>query len=282
MAGASMLVTKRDVFEEEFWDLFENEHVTAFHGVANSYDMLRQMEIFCEDFPELRIMTQAGGKLNRELHRYYAQYARDNGKLFFVLYGQSEATAGISYLPPERSLEKLGSVGVPYPGGKLELIDAEGKTIEEAHVPGELIYRGENAALGYASSGEDLKRGDDWRGEIHTGDIAEWDEEGFLYITGRIRRFIKIGGHRISLDEIDEQIMNDLHVRCVSSGVDDHLVLFVLREEDEEAVREYIREKISIARSCFRTAKIDAFPVNEGGKILYGKLLEEAEALKLL
>ena len=70
--------------------------------------------------------------------------------------------------------------------------------------------------------------------------------------------------------------MNDINVRCMSTGVDDHLVIFVLSSEDETAVREYIRQKISIARPSFRIEKIDAFPVNEAGKILYGKLLEKA------
>ena len=156
MAGAAMIVIGHDVMEEEFWDLFENEHVTAFHGVGSTYDLVRKLDIFCEDYPDLRLMTQAGGKLDRELHQYFAQYANDCGKLFFVLYGQSEATAGVSYLPAQRSLDKLVSVGIPYPGGKIELVDAAGNQILEPHVPGELIYRGENAALGYAVCGEDL------------------------------------------------------------------------------------------------------------------------------
>ena len=85
-----------------------------------------------------------------------------------------------------------------------------------------------------------------------------------------------MSGHRVSLDEIDERIMNDIHVRCVSVGIDDHLVIFVLSDEDENAVREYANQKIHVIRPSYRLAKIDAFPVNDGGKILYGKLLKEA------
>ena len=276
LKGAAMIVTRSGVMDEEFWDLFENEHVTAFHGVPNTYDMLRRLDLFCEDFPDLRLMTQAGGKLSRELHQYFAQYAIDYGKRFIVMYGQSEATAAISYLPAEKALDKPGSVGIVVPGGEIELIDEEGKPVETARVQGELIYRGPNVTLGYASSGDDLSRGDDWHGELRTGDVATWDEDGCLYITGRIKRFLKMSGHRVSLDEIDEKIMNDIHVRCVSSGLDDHLVIFVLSGEDKNAVQDYVRRKISVVRPSFQVALIDAFPTNEAGKILYGALLERA------
>ena len=277
LAGGTMIVTRQGIMDEGFWDLFENERVTAFHGVPSTYEMLRRLDFFCEDFPDLRLLSQAGGKLNRNLHQYFAQYAQDYGKCFIVMYGQSEATAAISYLPAEKALEKPGSVGIAVPGGEIELIDGEGKPIQAARVPGELVYRGENVTLGYAACGNDLARGDDWHGTLRTGDIAERDEDGFLYITGRIKRFLKIAGHRISLDEIDERVMNEIHVRCVSSGVDDHLVVFVLSEEDKTAVRDFIREKISVARPAFQVAVIDAFPTNEAGKILYGALLETAK-----
>ena len=276
LKGAAMIVTRSGVMDEAFWDLFENERVTAFHGVPNTYDMLHRLDFFCEDFPSLRLMTQAGGKLSRELHQYFAQYARDYGKRFIVMYGQSEATAAISYLPAEKALDKPGSVGIAVPGGEIKLIDGEGKLIEAAHVPGELVYRGPNVTLGYASCGDDLCRGDDWHGELRTGDVAVWDEEGFLYITGRIKRFLKMSGHRISLDEIDEKIMDDIHVRCVSSGADDHLVIFVLSGEDKEAVQDYVRRKLSVVRPSFRVVELDAFPANEAGKILYGALQETA------
>ena len=274
LVGASLIVTRLGLMDEDFWDLFENERVTAFHGVSEAYEMLRRMDLFSEEFPDLRLMTQAGGKLNRELHLFLARYARDHGKRFIPMYGQSEATAGITWLPAEKAMEKPGSVGIPGPGGTVELIDGDGKLITGAHVPGEVVYRGENVALGYATRGEDLLRGDDWHGELHTGDIGEWDEDGYLYITGRLKRYIKIAGHRISLDEIDEMIMNDLNIRCVSSGMDDHLVIFTLKEEEKDAVQEYARRKISVARPALRVVTIDAFPTNEAGKVMYGRLLE--------
>lgn len=277
LRGAAMIVTKSGVMDEDFWDLFESGHVTAFHGVPGTYDMLHRMDFFCDDFPDLRLMTQAGGKLSLDLQRYFAEYAARYGKRFVIMYGQSEATAAISYLPADKALEKPGSVGIVVPGGEVELIDDEGNPVEGARRPGELVYRGKNVTLGYASRGEDLAAGDDWQGELRTGDMAERDDDGFLYITGRLKRFIKVTGHRISLDEIDDRIMNDLNIRCVSSGVDDHLIIFVLSDEDGAAVQAYVRQKISVVRPSFRVVKIDAFPVNEAGKVLYGELFETAK-----
>ena len=278
LVGAVMIVTRHGVIDEEFWDLFENERVTAFHGVHNTYDMLHRLNLFCEDFPDLRLMTQAGGRLSPQMQLYFARYAGEYGKKFIVMYGQCEATAAISYLPAESALEKPGSVGICVPGGRIGLIDGDGNAVTQAHVPGEPVFYGKNVTLGYAVCGEDLIKGDDWHGELHTGDVAKKDEDGFLYITGRLKRFIKIAGHRISLDEIEGMIMNDIHIQCVCSGVDDHPVLFVLKDEDEAAIRDYIRQKSSIIRPVLKVVKADFFPVNEAGKILYGAMLEQAMA----
>lgn len=278
--GGTMIVTKMGILDEEFWDIFECEHVTAFHGVPDTYAILQRNRIFDEDFPDLRILTQAGGKLSEDLHRSLAEYADRYGKLFVIMYGQSEATAAISCLPPDKALQKIGSVGTAFPGGGTAWVCGEGGSPAAGPgVSGELIYRGENVALGYASSGEDLIRGDDFKGELHTGDIGYMDEDGFLYVTGRKKRIIKIAGSRISLDEIDSLIMNDIHIPCVSVGEDDNLVIFVLGDENVIPVREYVRKKLKMLRTAFRVEAICAFPRNEGGKILYGELLEEAKQL---
>ena len=111
LRGAAMVVTGFSVMDPEFWDLFEAEEVTSFHAVPNTYDMLYRIALYEEDFPSLRTMSQAGGKLSLELQAYYARYAAERGKRFVIMYGQSEATAAISFLPPEDALRKPGSVG---------------------------------------------------------------------------------------------------------------------------------------------------------------------------
>ena len=198
---------------------------------------------------------------------------------FVVMYGQSEATAAISWLAPEKSAEKIGSVGLAVPGGEISLLDAQDHTITAPHCPGEIVYRGGNVAMGYAQGGEDLCKGDEWGSILRTGDVGETDEDGYLYIVGRLKRFIKVSGHRISLDEIDEKMMSDLNILTVSSGIDEHLIVFVTDEREKNIVEDYIRRKIAVVRRAFSVAVIPEIPRNDAGKVLYGELLERAKAL---
>ncbi len=278
LQGATMVVTRSGVMDPEFWDLVEAEDVTSFHGVPYTYEMLHRIGLFDDDFPSLRLLGLAGGKLSRELQEYYGRYAAENGKSFVILYGQSEATAAISWLPPEDALKKPGSVGFVVPGGSISFIDGEGNPVEGVHMQGEIVYHGPNVAMGYAQCGEDLKRGDDWNGVLRTGDIAELDEDGCLFITGRLKRFIKLAGHRVSLDEVDSMIMDELNIFSVSVGTDDHLTVFVTDEGEKDMAEDFILKALSAARANLKVLTVPEFPRNEGGKILYSELQKIADS----
>ena len=275
--GASIVVTQSGFMDAEFWDLFEAENVTSFHGVPNTYEMLRRIELFEDDFPSLRTMSQAGGRLSPELQEYYGRYAEAYGKRFVIMYGQSEATAAITWLPPQDVLKKPGSVGVVVPGGTIRILDETGNA--DADVRGELCYEGPNVAMGYALRGEDLALGDEWHGVLRTGDIAQIDEDGYVTITGRLKRYIKMVGHRVSLGEIDSMIMDEMNILSASVGTDDHLTVFVTDDRYRDTVAAFVREKISAARAGFRVVAVADFPKNEGGKILYSQLQSAAEGL---
>lgn len=272
LVGGTMMVTKRSFMEEDFWDFVEDKKVTGFHGVATTYDMLEKIGIFEEEFPDLKLLTQAGSRLSNETQNYLGDYADKYGKRFVIMYGLCETTAEITYLPQEHCLEKIGSVGITTPGGKMYLADDEGNEINEPDREGQIIYEGPNVTMGYALSGEDLCKEDEWHGKVQTGDMARRDPDGYYYITGRIKRYIKIAGNRISLDEIDEKIMEALHIFSVSSGTDDDLVVFVTGEEEKEAVSQFIKKALPVARTCLMVKQIDEFPKNEAGKIMYGEL----------
>ena len=139
LRGAAMVVTQSGIMDPEFWDLFEAEEVTCFHGVPGTYEMLYRIGLFEEDFPSLRTLSQAGGKLSRELQEYYGRYAEENGKRFIIMYGQSEATAAITRLPGEDVLRKPGSVGTVIPGGAVSLADEKGEPVAGAHARGEVV-----------------------------------------------------------------------------------------------------------------------------------------------
>jgi len=273
MVGATMLLTDKGLMQKEFWNFFKGAGATSFGGVPYTYEMLDKLRFYRMELPSLRYMTQAGGKLTPELHRKFAEYAEQNDKKFIVMYGQCEATARMGYLPAEKALEKCGSMGIAIPGGRFALIDVNGNKIAKSHVTGELVYEGENVTLGYAECVEDLSKGDERGGILHTGDMAEVDEDGYYYIVGRKKRFLKIYGNRVNLDEIDRMIKGEFgNLDCASSGVDDHMYIFLTDESIAEKVRGFVVAKTGLNPMAFKTIIIDAIPQNDAGKTLYKEL----------
>lgn len=182
LAGAELLLTDMDVTKKEFWDFFNREKATSFAGDADVYEKLEGIDFSKKLLPSLKYMTQSGRGFSKDLHKKYAELAEIWRKRFYVMYGQTEASAMITYLPYVNTLKKIGSIGVAIPGGKVTLIDSEGNAIEEPHVPGEIVYEGRNVSHGYASFLADLNDDDKNSGILHTGDMAEMDEDGYFYL----------------------------------------------------------------------------------------------------
>lgn len=228
MAGACILMTTVSYVQSGFWKFLEKERATSFGGVPYTYEILKKIHLFQKKIPSLRSITQAGGKLSVPLQREIARWAGEQSIKFYVMYGQTEATARMAYLPPERCMDKPGSIGIAIPGGAFILLDESGKEITAKDKIGELVYMGENVSLGYALRQTDLRMGDERKGVLHTGDMAKRDADGYYYIAGRKKRFVKIYGVRVSLDAC-EQILRekypDLEAAC--SGRDDQMKVYI-------------------------------------------------------
>lgn len=272
LVGATILVTDKSFAQREFWAFFREAEATSFGGVPYTYEMLDRMRMQRMDLPSLRTMTQAGGKLIPELHEKFAKYAAETGKKFIVMYGQCEATARMGYLPADMAVEKKGSMGIAIPGGKFRLIDTDGRDIETPYVTGELVYEGGNVTLGYAECGEDLGKGDERNGVLQTGDMAQFDVDGYYYIVGRKKRFLKIYGNRVNLDEIDRLVKGQFSVECASAGVDDHMVIFVTDETLLPQIRVFVAETTKLNPQAFKVMRIENIPKNDAGKTLYKEL----------
>ena len=278
LVGATILVTDKGLMQKEFWSIFKSEGATSFGGVPYTYEMLDRLRFYRMQLPTLRYMTQAGGKLIPELHAKFAEYAANNEKKFIVMYGQCEATARMGYLPAEKAVEKCGSMGVAIPGGQFKLIDVDGNEITDVLTTGELVYEGENVTLGYAECGDDLIKGDERGGILQTGDMAQFDQDGYYYIVGRKKRFLKIYGNRVNLDEMDRLIKGKFEgIDCASAGVDDHMYIFVTDEGIADEVREFVVFKTKLNPAAFKTIVIDEIPKNDAGKILYKELTKYYE-----
>lgn len=278
LVGATILMTDKGLMQKDFWRFFKEEKATSFGGVPYTYEMLDKLRFFRMDLPSLRTMTQAGGKLQPELHKRFAEYAQQNGKRFYVMYGQAEATARMSYLPYERSLEKYGSMGIAIPGGRFSLIDVNGNEIQEQDTVGELVYEGPNVTLGYAECGSDLGLGDERHGYLETGDMAKFDGDRYYYIVGRKKRFLKIFGNRVNLDEIDRLVKTRFrNIDCASSGRDDEMYFFITEESMQEEIRKFLSQKTGLHSSAFLVRIIPKIPRNDSGKVLYQELSKYME-----
>lgn len=271
-SGASVVVTEKTLFQKEFWQLMKTENVTDFNGVPYTFEMLMRLRFFRMKLPALKKITQAGGKLDPELHKKFAEFAAQNDKKFFVMYGASEATARMAYLPPEFSLQKVGSIGIAIPNGKFELVDNEGNLISNTGEVGELVYFGENVSLGYAENGEDLIKGDERLGRLETGDLATCDEDGFYTVVGRKKRFLKIFGKRVNLYEVEHIIRQKFNIETACAGTDDKMSVFITNKNFVSQVAHYISERLNLHPVAFDVKFIEEIPKNSSGKVIYSKL----------
>ena len=272
LVGATILVTGKGLMQKEFWSFFREAGATSFGGVPYTYEMLDRLRFYRMELPSLKTMTQAGGKILPELHEKFAKYAEENGKKFVVMYGQCEATARMGYLPPEMAVKKKGSMGIAIPGGKFSLINTDGREVTDPFVTGELIYEGKNVTLGYAETGADLILGDERHGRLETGDMAQFDEDGYYYIVGRKKRFLKIYGNRVNLDEIDRLVKTAYGIEVASAGMDDHMYIFLTDGSFADSVKEYVVGKTRLNPAAFSIRIIDEIPKNDSGKVLYREL----------
>lgn len=272
LVGATLLLTSASYVEREFWQFANENSFTSFSGVPYTFEIMKKLKLWKQPMPTLRTLTQAGGKLSNELLLFFMEKYEPQGVRFYLMYGQTEATARMSYLEPEYGLTKLGSIGKGIPGGTFSLADDEGRVIETVNEVGELVYEGDNVSLGYAECAADLMKGDENHGILHTGDLAYRDDDGFYFIAGRKKRFLKLFGNRISLDYVETLLKEKLR-ECVCVGDDSNLIIYTTDKGfDENEIMDFIVGRTKILRTVFSVRHIDEIPRSESGKILYKEL----------
>lgn len=271
--GATILLTNKSILQKEFWDFVKEQKATSIAGVPYTYEILLRLKFFQMKLPFLRTMIQAGGKLNAKIVAEYVAKSGAVGKKFIVMYGQTEASPRMSYLPWNDAKDRPNSIGIPIPGGQFTLMDVNDKVINEPNKDGELVYYGKNVSLGYAENRADLTKGDENHGVLHTGDIAHKDTEGFYYITGRIKRFVKLYGNRVNLDAT-EQLLKSVTQDVACIGIDDKLTIFVTDNSKTNLIKDMLINKTGINIKAFNIQIIEKIPVRDSGKIDYQKLRE--------
>ncbi len=254
--GGSCVLTEQGMMTREFWKLAREQKANLFPGVPYHYEMLAKLGLDRVDVPDLKIFLQAGGKMRDDLTRdMWRDIEQRQGKLF-VMYGQTEAAPRISCLPVHERPEKIGACGKSLSGGEL--------VIEN----GEVIYTGPNVMMGYAESRTDLARGNEMHGHLKTGDSGHIDEDSYLTVTGRLQRFAKLYGQRISLDDI-EKIADTIAVEA-----EDKIILVTTAQEETERQRLHAltATKTGLKPAWLEVRGVSAIPYNANGKIDYPKL----------
>lgn len=261
LAGATILLTDESVMEKSFWEFVKEQKATSLAGVPFTYQMLQRVGLTKMDLPHLRTLTQAGGRLNEKLVRHFGEWALANDKRFYVMYGQTEAAPRMSYIPYDKVLEKAGTIGIAVPGGELSIVEDE------------LVYKGLNVMMGYAECLADLAKGDEMGGVLHTGDTATVDEDGYFTITGRLKRFIKLFGLRINLDDVEKRLESKFHMPLACTGSDDKLIVAIEQGEFVDAVKAEIETLYHLHKTAYKV-KVLPIPHFANGKTDYMKLKE--------
>jgi acyl-CoA synthetase (AMP-forming)/AMP-acid ligase II len=255
------------------------EACTGLAGVPLTFEIIRrQVDLSSLAFPRLRYLTQAGGAMARDTVRW-ARHAFHPARLF-VMYGQTEATSRLSYLPPERAEDKEGSIGIAIPGVELKVVDGEGAEVAPGEV-GHLLARGDNMTPGYLDEPEETEailRG----GWLWTGDLAWRDADGFFFHVGRAREMLKIGGHRVSPAEIEHALERHPDVaEAAVIGVKSELAgetaaAFVVRRQggpvSEAELRRFCRDLLPAYKVPATIRFVDELPRNPAGKLLRSRL----------
>lgn len=269
LAGASVALTGHSFIRPEFWRIVDQCRCTSFAGVPYMYETLYRLRFQPSKHPTLRTLTQAGGHLRIDLVKHYSELVGATGGRFFVMYGQTEATARIAYIPPDRLREKIGSIGVAIPGGQLWL-----EPVDSDPAMQQLYYSGPNVMMGYATGPLDLARGDDQHGVLATGDLAERDADGYFRLTGRLSRFAKLFGKRINLAGVEAEVEKTFSVRTAALDGGDHLKLLLEGAEDAVVakVRSYVAEWLGVPPLALKATQIAQIPLTASGKKDYKAL----------
>lgn len=271
-AGAKIVLNDFGIFSRDFWSKVEEHRISTFAGVPFTFQMLRKLKYNRFNTSTIRYLTQAGGKLDEETLLYFCDECEKLGQDFVVMYGQTEASPRISYLPPKMLKNKIGSIGIPIPNGNIELLDNDDNVITEVNTEGEIVYIGKNVMMGYAENKSELSFGDTYGSKLRTGDLGYFDNDNYFFITGRANRFIKLFGLRISLDSIDNWLSNE-QINAVCSGNDDNLIVCYEDEEmDIIKTRDNMAKRFKLNSNVIKFLHIKEIPRQNSGKVNFKAL----------
>lgn len=272
-AGGTLVVNSRPVTSKEFWNLVIRENVNTLSGVPYIYEQLSRVSVDFLCRTRIMKLTQAGGKLKREIRQHFSKICKETGIRFYVMYGQTEATARIAVLPPDDFAEFDNAIGFVVPGGKLTIVDEQENQIRSPGIIGELCYEGPNVFQGYATNRSDLNLPNSSPIILKTGDLGFFDSDARFFISGRIKRIAKILGIRVNLEEVESFLATaGFEAYCIEY-FGKLFVVTVTREVSQE-VKAELFAYLGMNSQLISFLQIDSIPRMDSGKVDYPSILE--------
>lgn len=287
--AGTVVINNKFAFPADVLNQMQREKVTGFAGVPSTYAYLLHrspLRSMRNELPSLRYCTQAGGHMPKKLKEELLTVLPDHTRLV-IMYGATEASARLTYVPPDRLGDKIDAIGIPIPGVELMVVDEHGNPAAD-YQHGELLAGGPNIMRGYWRSPEDTKSALK-NGMYRTGDLGYRDEEGFYFVVGRKDGLVKVGGHRINPQEIEDALIEtDLLVEAAVLGIDDPLMgkrlvaLAVAKEAglDEKQILEGCTALLPRYKVPSDVKLTRALPKNSNGKIDKEKCLKMVQQEK--
>ncbi|MCW2833887.1 MAG: AMP-dependent synthetase and ligase [Nocardioides sp.] len=269
VVGATVVLTDASVADDRFWSLARSAGATSFAGVPYTFELLECRGFTGAELPTLRYLTQAGGRMDPARVRRFAALGRERAFDLFVMYGQTEATARMAYLPPHLAHDRPEAIGIPVPGGDFRLAPVPGAP----DGAGELVYTGPNVMMGYAHTAADLARGPETT-TLHTGDLARQADDGLWEICGRLDRHAKVLGLRLDLARLEARMPVATAVVVDADAVH----AFVTASRMTERVRRELSALSGLPGHLVRVHEIETLPTNSRGKTDYALLAAHASA----
>ncbi|MDC1463347.1 AMP-binding protein [Alphaproteobacteria bacterium] len=269
--GASIIISKHSLIEKEFWKILKNSKVTSFNGVPYTYEILTKIGLKNIKIDTLKYLTHAGGKLEKNKLKEIIKFCKKNSLRFFSMYGQTEASPRISYLKPEFSQKKIGSIGKGIPGSKIYIIDSTSKKILKPFVEGEIICEGKNVFMGYSNNYKDLKKANEENYRLKTGDLGFFDKNGFFFITSRISKIAKIFGNRVDLGAL-ESLMSQKGYKVACLSDNKKVFIFIEKKYNKTNLINTISKITNLNINSFELTKLKNLPRTANNKISYHEL----------
>lgn len=274
LCGGRVVIDNRFAFHQVVLETMVKEKVTGFSGVPSNFMILLSNPNFCsEKFPDLRYLTQAGGAMAPEVIRKVINVFPD--KQIFIMYGQTEASPRVTYLPTEKLQENIGSIGIPVPGITIEIIGENGEELPVGEV-GEIVVSGDCVMMGYNNQPEEqaevLKDG-----RLFTGDLARMDENGMIFVVSRKKEILKVGGNRVSAREVEEKLLEYPGVsEAAIIGVQDDVLgeaikAFIVANDghsiDVKEIQDFCKAHLAMHKVPKYIEFLDTLPKYQSGKV---------------